>query len=68
MADREKFEAWAKTNTKIFLDRTEYPMTASEDQQYIDHDTNLAFIAWQAALASQQPADDGAQKCWHKKD
>lgn len=59
MTDREKFEVWAKANTKLFLDRTQYPMTDNEDQQYIDHDTNLAFMAWQAALASQQPADDG---------
>lgn len=59
MTGREKFEAWARAKTGLMLDRTAYPMTADEDQQYLDHDANLAFMAWQAALASQQPADDG---------
>lgn len=54
MTNRDKFEVWVKENTKLFLDRTSYAMTDDEDQQYIDHDTNLVFLGWQAAIASQQ--------------
>lgn len=59
MVDREKFEAWAADNTELSLIRTAYAFTEYDEQQYIDHDTNLAWMAYQAALASQQPADDG---------
>lgn len=62
MTNREKFEAWARATTGLMLDRTAYPMTPDEDQQYLDHDTNLAWMAFQAALASQQPADDLLQR------
>lgn len=49
MTSREKFEAWIKSETGFDLWRTNYPMTKPEDQQYKDHSTNLAWMAWQAS-------------------
>ncbi|EOW2373287.1 hypothetical protein CBR20_19925 [Cronobacter sakazakii] len=49
---REQFEAWARSETRLNLDRTNYALTAVDEQQYIDHDTNLAWMAWQASRAA----------------
>lgn len=54
---REQFEAfWRREmNTEVMdLCRTEYPMTAPEDQQYKCHETNRAWMTWQAAMSSRQ--------------
>ena len=52
MTSREQFEKWVKEETGFDLWRTEYPMTAWDDQQYKCHQTNLAWIAWQASRAA----------------
>lgn len=49
MTSREQFEAWIKSETGFDLWRTNFPMTEPEDQQYKDHSTNLAWMAWQAS-------------------
>lgn len=51
MTSREQFEEWVKEETGFYLWRTEYPMTEWDDQQYKCHQTNLAWIAWQASRA-----------------
>lgn len=52
MKSREQFEKWVKEETGFDLWRTEYPMTEWDDQQYKCHQTNLAWIAWQASRAA----------------
>lgn len=52
MTSREQFEKWAKEETGFDLWRTEYPMTEWDDQQYKCHQTNLAWMAWQASRAA----------------
>lgn len=52
MTSREQFEAWVKEETGFDLWRTEYPMTEWDDQQYKCHQTNLAWMAWQASRAA----------------
>lgn len=52
MTSREKFEEWIKEETGFDLWRTEYPMTEWGDQQYKCHQTNLAWMAWQASRAA----------------
>lgn len=52
MTDREKFEAWFAPK-KAEMMRNKIPMLAI----IREHQRDLA--TWQAALASQQPADDG---------
>lgn len=52
MTSREQFEEWVKEETGFDLWRTEYPMTEWDDQQYKCHQTNLAWIAWQASRAA----------------
>jgi len=64
MTDREKFEAWL-TSLPGF---EAADVAKSEDGKYNYIETDWCWRSWQAALASQQPADDGAQKCWHKND
>lgn len=49
MTSREQFEAWVKSETGFDLRRTNYPMTAPENQQYAEYSTNLAWMAWQAS-------------------
>ena len=52
--EREAFEAfWRREmNTReMDLALTAYPMTAPEDQQYLCHETNRAWITWQARAA-----------------
>ncbi|EOI3465050.1 hypothetical protein ACMSW1_002527 [Cronobacter dublinensis] len=49
---RGQFEAWVRIETGMNLYRTKYALTAEEDQQYIDHDINLAWMAWQASRAA----------------
>lgn len=52
MTSREQFEEWVKEETGFDLWRTEYPMTEWDDQQYKCHQTNLAWMAWQASRAA----------------
>lgn len=52
MTSREQFERWVKEETGFDLWRTEYPMTGWDDQQYKCHQTNLAWMAWQASRAA----------------
>ena len=52
MTSSEQFEKWVKEETGFDLWRTEYPMTGWDDQQYKCHQTNLAWIAWQASRAA----------------
>ncbi|ELY4033983.1 hypothetical protein SMY43_002107 [Cronobacter sakazakii] len=49
---REQFEARVKSETGLNLDRTNYALSEVGEQQYIDHDTNLAWWAWQASRAA----------------
>ncbi len=51
MTSREQFEEWVKEETGLDLWRTEYPMTEWDDQQYKCHQTNIAWMAWQASRA-----------------
>lgn len=52
MTSREQFEEWVKEETGFDLWRTEYPMTEWDNQQYKCHQTNLAWMAWQASRAA----------------
>jgi len=52
MTSREQFEKWVKEETGFDLWRTEYPMTKWDNQQYKCHQTNLAWMAWQASRAA----------------
>ena len=52
MTSREQFEEWVKEETGFDLWRTEYPMTEWGNQQYKCHQTNLAWMAWQASRAA----------------
>lgn len=48
-SSREEFEEFMRTETNHSLERTEFPFTTYENQQYANHITNMAWIAWQAA-------------------
>lgn len=52
MKSREQFEKWVQEETGFDLWRTEYPMTEWDNQQYKCHQTNLAWLAWQASRAA----------------
>ena len=52
MTSRDQFETWVKKETGFDLWRTEYPMTEWDNQQYKCHQTNLAWMAWQASRAA----------------
>lgn len=52
MTNREQFEEWVAKETGFDLWRTEFPMTEWDDQQYKCHQTNLAWMAWQASRAA----------------
>jgi hypothetical protein len=52
---RAEFESFIKSETGFDVCRTEFPMTRPENQQYMDHHTNLAWIAWQAAQKAAVP-------------
>ena len=52
MTSREQFEKWIREETGFDLWRTGYPMTEWDDQQYKCHQTNLAWMAWQASRAA----------------
>lgn len=54
MDSRAQFEDWIKKETGFEVYRTDYPMTKIEDQQYVDHSTNLAWEAWQASRAAMK--------------
>ena len=56
MTSREQFEAWVKEEAGFDLWRTEYPMTECDDQQYKCHQTNLAWMAWQASRTAIEVA------------
>lgn len=47
---REEFEKWIESETGFDTFRTNYPMTPPDQQQYMCHRTNLAWMAWQEAL------------------
>ena len=49
---RDEFEEWLIANTEFDTQRTAYAMTKEEDQQYMCHRTNLAWLAWQASRAA----------------
>ena len=49
---RDEFEAWLIANTEFDTQRTAFAMTKQEDQQYMCHRTNLAWLAWQASRAA----------------
>ncbi len=51
---REEFECWINSETGLFLHRTNFPMTKHEDQQYYDHNTNLAWLSWKASRESMK--------------
>ena len=52
MTSREQFEEWIKEETGFDLWRTECPMTGRDDQLYKCHQTNIAWMAWQASRAA----------------
>src|SRR5690554_1847791 len=55
---REEFESWWKAtmNTEAMdLHRCEFPMTRPENQPYACHETNRAWMAWQASRAVLAP-------------
>ncbi len=52
MTSREQFEEWVREETGFDLWRTEYPMTEWDNQQHKCHQTNLAWMAWQASRAA----------------
>ncbi|MGL4756223.1 MAG: hypothetical protein ACRCXB_28050 [Aeromonadaceae bacterium] len=49
---RKEFEAWIDSETGFDCFRTNYPMTKPEDQQYMCHRTNLAWLSWQASRSA----------------
>ncbi len=58
MTDREKFEAWAAKNN---VDTSVVIMGLSHPPVFLKYgikDTQDKWMLWQAALSSQQPADD----------
>lgn len=56
MTSREQFEEWVKEEAGFDLWRTEYPMTEWDNQQYKCHQTNLAWMAWQASRTAIEVA------------
>lgn len=65
---REEFESWIKSETGLFLHRTQFPMTKHEDQQYYDHDTNLAWLSWKASRESMKAIKLPDYLCSHQTD
>lgn len=49
---RDEFEEWLIANTEFDTQRTAFAMTKEEDQQYMCHRTNLAWLAWKASRAA----------------
>lgn len=49
---RDEFEAWIERETGFNTFRTQYAMTNPEEQQYLCHRTNLAWMSWQASRAA----------------
>ena len=49
---REEFEAWLLTETGFDTYRTNFVMTKPEDQQYMCHHANLAWLSWKASRAA----------------
>lgn len=60
---REEFEEWLIANTEFDTQRTAFAMTKEEDQQYMCHRTNLAWLAWQASRAALVVELPGAIWC-----
>ena len=48
-AERARFEAWAKSETPLCLDRAR-----DGSDMYADEDTDFAWLVWNAALAAQE--------------
>lgn len=70
-SSREQFEEWVKAETGFDLYRTNFPMTSWDNQQYKDHSTNLAWMAWQASRAAIEitlPDCDDYQSTWQYQD
>lgn len=66
---RAEFEEWLIANTEFDTQRTAYAMTKEEDQQYMCHRTNLAWLAWQAsraALVVELPDSTGCGPAYHE--
>ena len=59
MTDREKFEAWYWDKFRGLHDSTQSELFWQNQGDYAALKVHVAWSAWQAALASQQPADDG---------
>ena len=58
MTEREKFEKFWLENMnfkEMPLGKTRYPMTKPENQQYMCHETNRSWFAWQAATKAAVP-------------
>ena len=54
MDERKEFEKFWRREMNVAqmdLAKTRYPMTKPEDQQYKCHETNRAWITWQARAA-----------------
>ena len=60
---RDEFEEWLIANTEFDTQRTAFAMTKEEDQQYMCHRTNLAWLAWQASRAALVVELPGAIWC-----
>ena len=60
---RDEFAEWLIANTEFDTQRTAYAMTKEEDQQYMCHRTNLAWLAWQASRAALVVELPGAIWC-----
>ena len=55
---RKEFEEWWRSVMNaddMPLDRTRYPMTETEKQQYMCHETNRSWLAWQASREAMKP-------------
>ena len=66
---RAEFEEWMIANTEFDTQRTAFAMTKEEDQQYMCHRTNLAWLAWQAsraALVVELPDSTGCGPAYHE--
>lgn len=64
---RQQFESFIKKETGFDLHRTNFPMTKREDQQYSSHQTNLAWLSWQASRESLEvelPDGFGVHEVW----
>jgi len=62
MTDREKFEAWYSDFSGQTIEWVK--SQREDDKRYlVGAYVQGYWVCYQSALSSQQPADDGAQKC-----